>query len=66
MARNVVRKGIELDKDDVRWFNEQYPEGSLSGIISMLFSKFREANTHTPSDYAEIAARTLSEELNSK
>jgi hypothetical protein len=63
MARNVIRKGIELDKDDVRWFNEQYPEGSLSGILSMLFSKFREVNTHTPSDYAQLAAKALSEEL---
>ena len=63
MARDIIRKGIELNKDDVDWFNQQYPKGSLSGVLSMLLEKFREANTHTPSDYASIAAKALSEEL---
>jgi hypothetical protein len=66
MSLEVVRKGIELNKDDVEWFNEQYPKGSLSAVLSMLFSKFRDANTHTPSDYAKIAATALTEELNSR
>lgn len=66
MARDVIRKGIELDKDDLEWFYSQYPEGSLTGIISMLFSKFREANTYTPSDYADMAVETLNEQLRKK
>lgn len=66
MARDVIRKGIELNKDDVDWFEEQYPKGSLSATISMLFEKFRQSNTHTPSDYADMAVRALNEELQSK
>jgi hypothetical protein len=66
MALEVIRKGIELNKDDVDWFNEQYPKGSLSAVLSMLLTKFREVNTHTPSDYARIAAEALTEDLNSK
>jgi hypothetical protein len=66
MSREVIRKRIELNQDDVDWFDETYPEGSLSGIISMLFSKFRDANTMTPTDYAKIAAAALREELESK
>jgi hypothetical protein len=66
MSLEVIRKGIELNKDDVDLFNEQYPKGSLSAVISMLFTKFREVNTYTPDDYAKIAAKALSEELHSK
>lgn len=58
-----MRKGIELNQDDVTWFEEQYPNGSLSGVIQMLFSRFREANEKTPHEYAEIAAKQLTEEL---
>lgn len=65
MAREVVRKHIELNGDDVAWFEQQYPKGSLSATLGMLFTKFREVNEHTPAEYAEIAARALSEELGS-
>lgn len=61
--RNVVRKRIELNQDTVDWFETHYPEGSLPATISMLFDKFREVNTMTPSQYAEAAARALSEEM---
>jgi len=61
---DVIRKKIELNKDDVDWFEEQYPKASLGGILSMLLTKFREHNTHTPNDYAAMAAQALSEEVN--
>lgn len=66
MSREVVRRGIELNVDDVAWFHEQYPKGSLSATLSMLLSKFREINTLTPNDYAKIAAEALTEELKAK
>lgn len=66
MARDVIRKGIELNKDDVDWFNEQYPKGSLSATLSMLLEKFRAVNSYTPSDYADMAAKALTEELHKK
>ena len=63
MARNVVRKRIELNLDTVNWFEMHYPDGSLSATISILFDKFREVNTATPVEYAELAARAFSEEI---
>lgn len=65
MSRNVIRKRVELNQDDVEWFETQYPEGSLGGIITMLFSKFREVNTLSPQDYAKIAAEALTEQMKS-
>jgi hypothetical protein len=62
MARNVVRKRIELNQDTVNWFEMTYPEGSLPATISMLFDKFREVNTTTPDEYARLAAVAFSEE----
>jgi hypothetical protein len=66
MPREVVRSRIELNSEDVEWFSEHYPKGSLSATLSMLLSKFREANTFTPADYAQMAASALNEELKSK
>lgn len=62
VERNVVRKKIELNQDDVDWFYSQYPDGSLSAIISMLLSKFRESNTATPADYVKLAVDAFNEE----
>lgn len=66
MSRDVTQKRIEFNQEDLDWFEVQYPKGSLSAVVSMLFTKFREANTFTPADYAKIAAEALSEELKSK
>lgn len=66
MSREVIRKYIELNQDDVDWFEQQYPKGSLSAVVQMMLTKFREANTLTPADYAKIAADALTEELKSK
>lgn len=61
--RNVIKKGIELNQDDVDWFNSQYPKGSLSATLSMLLSKFRESNTLTPNDYVKIAVDAFNEDM---
>lgn len=60
MTRNVIRKRVELNSDDVRWFYEHYPQGSLPGVLSMLFTKFREVNQVTPGEYARLAAEAFS------
>lgn len=61
--RNVIRKNVELNADNVEWFQRHYPQGSLAAMISMLFDKFVEANEKTPQEYAQIAAQELSEDL---
>lgn len=66
MAREVREKRVELNVDDIEWFNAQYPKGSLSATLSMLLTKFREVNTFTPQDYARLAAEALTEEIKSK
>ena len=63
MARNIVRKTVELNKEDIAWFEETYPHGSLSAMLQMLLGRFREITIHTPQEYADIAARALSEEI---
>lgn len=55
------RYKLELLEDDVLWFRETHPDGSLSGVIMMLFSKYREVNTYTPKDYAALAVKELME-----
>jgi hypothetical protein len=62
-SRNVVRKNTELNADNVEWFENAYPKGSLSPILSMLFDKFCESHQATPREYAEIAAKELAEDL---
>ena len=62
MPREIVRRYVELDKEDVRWFEEHYPRGAITGILQILLSKFREVSAHTPAYYAEIAAKALAEE----
>lgn len=57
------RLPVDLDPDDVAWFKQQYPNGSLSGTLSMLLSAFREVNQFTPKDYALKAAELLTERV---
>jgi len=59
----VVRKFIELNKDDLEWYEKTYPNGSLTWILSMLFHEFRTATEHTPNEYAKIATESLQEQL---
>lgn len=65
MARDVVKVRLDLNADDVRWFSETYPSGSLTGIMQLLLSKFREVNDITPAQYAKLAAESIQEERRS-
>jgi len=59
----MIRKQIELDEENVDWFFATYGNASLSWVLNLLLLKFREAHTHTPTDYAKIGAEALKEEL---
>jgi hypothetical protein len=51
-----IRKGIKLNKENVDWFKTKYPGASLSWILDLLLTKFREVNDLGPGDYAELGA----------
>lgn len=59
----MVQRNIQINEDDVRWFEQTYPRASLSGILGLLLEKYRSVNTYTPEYYAELAAKELKEEL---
>lgn len=63
MARETIRRYIDIDKEDAEWFDSQYPRGSMVGIVTLLLRKFREAHDRTPQDYARIAAEALAEDM---
>jgi len=57
--KNSTRKCVDLNTTDVEWFEQTYPEGSFSWILSMLLSEFRTAATQDPKDYAKVGAEAL-------
>lgn len=59
----VVRKFIDINEDDLEWFERTYPNGSLTWILSMLLHEFRTATEHTPNDYAKIATESLQQHI---
>ena len=59
----LIQRNVQLHDDDLRWLEETYPKVSLSAILGLLLSKYREVTVHTPAYYAEIAAKELKEEL---
>lgn len=61
--RNTTKKCVDLGTEDIKWFEETYPQGSLSWILSMLLSEFRTATTQSPQDYAKIGAQALKDML---
>jgi len=61
----LIQRNVQLHDDDLRWLEETYPKVSLSAILGLLLSKYREVAKHTPAYYAEIAAKELKEELES-
>ncbi len=63
MSRNAIKKSIELDADFVKWYGSHFPEGSLTALINMLCGRFMEVNQFTPADYAEMAAKSVTEDL---
>lgn len=66
MARNVVRKNVELSEENVNWYQQTFPGGSLSGILDQLLQFFREHTEHTPEEYARVAAQHLADGLKSR
>lgn len=59
----LVQRNVQLNEDDIKWFENTYPKASLSAILGLLLEKYRQVAIITPSDYANIAAKTLHEEL---
>jgi hypothetical protein len=54
-----VRRNVELDADDVDWFQRTYPDTPLSVPLSALLKHFRKAHILTLDDYAKIGAAHL-------
>lgn len=51
-----VRKFIELNKDDVAWFDKNYPRGSYSSVLAALLREFRLAHAKDPLEMMQISA----------
>jgi len=63
VARDTVRKSLDLNKENVDWYYEMFPGGSLSGILDQLLQSYREVVDVSPKDYAKIAAEQLADQL---
>jgi hypothetical protein len=62
MPRNDLKVKLNLNREVVEKFREQYPTGSLTWVLNLLLEKFVSVNV-SPETYAEIAARELREEI---
>ncbi len=60
---NTLRRYVDLDKEDVAWYSETYPDGTFNWLVNMLLKEFRRAHSATPQDYATIGARELKKQL---
>lgn len=60
---NTLKRYVDIDKDDVLWFEETYPKGSFNWLFNMLLKEFRRAHSATPQDYALIGSRELKKQL---
>ena len=62
---SIAKKVLLNNDDDVKWFLNNFPNGSFSWLFTMLLSKFREAceEGKTPADLALIGAKELRKEL---
>lgn len=58
-----IQKNIRLSNANLEKFQQFYPEGSLSWILDILLEEFVNQLVKTPRQYAEIAAKTIKEEL---
>lgn len=59
-----ARKAVELSEENVQWFQDTYSgNASLSWLLDMLMTKFREAHTQTPAELARLGAEELKREL---
>lgn len=60
------RKMIQLSTANVDWFERTYGGATLSWVLDELLGEFRVAHTHTPQEYAAIAAEALQEKIEDK
>lgn len=56
---STLRKMVELDRENVLWFNAHYPHGNFSWVLNMLLEQFKLAHKETPRDYAALGAAEL-------
>ena len=61
---NLVRKGIEVSREDLDWYEKTYPKGSLNWLLQLLLYEFRLAHKESPADYAKRGAEELKRKLN--
>lgn len=61
---STATKKVELSTRNLEWYYKNYgTNASISWILDLLLTRFREAQTLTPSDYADIAARQLDKDI---
>lgn len=61
-----TRKTVEIDAEDMKWFNRAYPDASLSWLLGLLLSHFRaihEDTGVTPAKVARDSAKEVMEEM---
>lgn len=49
------RKNVELASQDLIWFQEAYPDGSLSWLLTLLLHSFRQIHEDTGVDPRKVA-----------
>lgn len=61
-----VQKTVNLESDDLNWFNQAYDGSSLSWVLGMLLSNFRQIHIDTgvqPNKVARDSAKETLEEI---
>lgn len=61
-----VKKTLTLPASDIQWYEVAYPEFELSACMTMLLHAFRDEHEilkATPVNVAQIAAKTVKEEI---
>lgn len=56
-----VKRNIDIDKQTLDWFRENFPDRSLPAFINMLLQQMREVyeKTRTPKEVSKIVARRV-------
>lgn len=61
-----TKKTIELDIEDLKWFNRAYADASLSWLLGLLLGSFRSIHEDTgvmPNLVAKDAAKEIKDQL---
>lgn len=59
----TIERRVLLNEENIKKFDEHFPNGSLSWALDLLLGKFMDQYKHTPQEYADIAAKELKEEI---